>query len=343
MRYQTPSPDESVRGWCLPRNPSRKGLKVARYQQQDKIGEPRVLVVGETLTDILHQHDGTIEERPGGSCANVALTLGRLGRRPQLLTSLGEDQRGLDATAWLQASGVTVHAQRTARTSTATANLDADGAADYEFDIDWSLAVEEVCAIDMLHVGSIAATLQPGADAVTVLVDNCRDKALITFDPNIRPSLVENPDETRQRVLSLVNKVDVVKASDEDIAWLYPGEDMELVAHRWLASGPELVVITSGANGALAMSRSATIRVPAVPTIVVDTVGAGDTFMGTLIDALIAKGAFGSRVSQAISSMGSTEISELIADCARSAAITVSRPGADPPTRAELFEETYRS
>lgn len=316
---------------------------MARYQQQDKIGEPRVLVVGETLTDILHQHDGTIEERPGGSCANVALTLGRLGRRPQLLTSLGEDQRGLDATAWLQASGVTVLAQRSARTSTATAILDADGAADYQFDIVWNLAFEELCTIDTLHIGSIAATLLPGADAVEALVDNCRNHALITFDPNIRPSLVENPAQTRHQVQSLLERADVVKASDEDIAWLYPGEDIEVVAHRWLTSGPELVVITSGAGGALAVSRSTTIRVPAVPTIVIDTVGAGDTFMGTLIDALITKGAFGTRVSQAISSMGSTEISELIADCARSAAITVSRPGADPPTRAELFEETYHS
>lgn len=320
---------------------------MARSQQQNIADEPKVLVVGETLIDILHQRDGTIQERPGGSCANVAITLGRLDRRPQLLTKLGDDQRGRNATAWLQASGVTVHAQRTARTSTATATLDAGGAADYEFDIDWDLAletaVEEVCAIDTLHIGSIAATLQPGADTVTALVDICRDKALITFDPNIRPSLVDNPVETRQRVLSLAKKVDVVKASDEDIAWLYPGEAIEVVAQRWLSSAPELVVITLGAGGALAVSRSDTVRVPAVPAIVVDTVGAGDTFIGTLIDALITKGAFGTRVRKTISSMGSPEISELIADCARSAAITVSRPGADPPTRAELLEGTDRS
>ncbi|MHA7176160.1 PfkB family carbohydrate kinase [Arthrobacter sp. Sr24] len=126
---------------------------MATSQQQDIAGEPKVLVVGETLIDILHQRDGTIQERPGGSCANVALTLGRLDRRPQLLTNLGDDQHGRDATAWLQASGVTVHAQRTARTSTATATLDADGAADYEFDIDWSLAIEEAVRLVLAGLG----------------------------------------------------------------------------------------------------------------------------------------------------------------------------------------------
>ena len=297
---------------------------------------PDVLVVGEALVDVVHRADGSIDESPGGSPANVALALGRLGRRPRLLTSLGEDAHGRTVRAWLEASDVVLEGAPAARTSTAIAHLDALGAASYEFAIDWQIESDGVEAADALHVGSIAATLEPGAAAVAALVDRHRGRALISYDPNIRPSLIDDSASVRRRVLSLVERADVIKASDEDVAWLHPGERIEDVAQRWLRSGPSLVVVTLGSEGCLALAPGLEVRLPAVIVDVVDTVGAGDTFMAALIDGLLSEGAFGIRARNVLESLGEERLTSLLQRSAIAAAITVSRPGADPPTGSEL-------
>ena len=297
---------------------------------------PDVLVVGEALVDIVHRADGSIDESPGGSPANVALALGRLGRRPRLLTSLGDDRRGQAVRSWLEASGVSVQGRPAPRTSTAVARLDALGAASYEFAIDWQIELEGVEIADALHLGSIAATLEPGATAVADLLARHRGRALISYDPNIRPSLIDDGDAVRRQALSLIEQVDVVKASDEDVAWLHPGEDIGDVARRWSRSGPGLVVVTLGSGGCFAVAQGFEVRVPAVSVDVVDTVGAGDTFMAALIDGLLSEGAFGARARQVFESLEAERMTSLLHRSALAAAVTVSRPGADPPTRDEL-------
>lgn len=306
---------------------------------------PDVLVVGEALVDVVHRGDGSVDEKPGGSPANVAITLGRLGRSPRLLSSLGDDRRGREVRAWLEASGVVVQGRRAERTSTATAHLDADGAARYNFSIEWALALEDVEGAagaagaevaDALHVGSIATILEPGATTVSSVVDQHRDRALITYDPNIRVSLIDDADAARRRVTSFIERADVVKASDEDLAWLCPGEDVETVARRWATTGPALVVVTLGSAGAIAVTARARIEVDPESVDVVDTVGAGDTFMGALIDGLLAEGTFGVEARRTIEALDGEQLTFLLRRCARAAAITVSRPGADPPTGDEL-------
>ncbi|WP_127792574.1 carbohydrate kinase [Agromyces sp. LHK192] len=298
---------------------------------------PDVLVVGEALVDVVHRADGSTDESPGGSPANVALALGRLGRSPRLLTSIGDDPHGRAVRAWLEASDVSVQGTPAARTSTALARLDAQGAASYEFDLDWRIEASDVTTADALHIGSIAATLEPGATAVAELVDRHCGRALITYDPNIRPSLIDDRDAVRRRVLSLIERADVIKASDEDVAWLHPGEDIADVARRWSRSGPALVVVTLGSSGCLAVVPRFELRVPAIKVDVVDTVGAGDTFMAALIDGLLNEGALGSVALRRIESLGDSELlSVLLKRSARAAAVTVARPGADPPTRDEL-------
>ncbi|WOF21783.1 carbohydrate kinase [Microbacterium betulae] len=297
---------------------------------------PAVLVVGEALVDIVHRADGTISESPGGSPANVAITLGRLGRSPGFIARLADDERGRAVRAWLEDSGVSIDATAAERTSTATAHLDAEGAARYDFAIEWDVVPGTGTSADVLHTGSIAALLAPGADAVSALVDEVGPRALVTYDPNIRPSLIDDPDDARRRVRSFIARADVVKASDEDIAWLHPGEDPVAVAAQWTQSGPVLVVVTQGADGAFAAGAGRFVRVEAEPVDVVDTVGAGDTFMGTLIDGLVSAGAVGPGARDAVGALGDDELAALITRSARAAAITVSRPGADPPTRAEL-------
>ena len=296
----------------------------------------RILVAGEALIDIVHRSDGRVDEVPGGSPANVAITLGRLGREPHLLTRVGDDERGARLRGWLGASGVTIDGAPAPRTSTATARLDATGAARYEFAIDWDVDASALPAPDVLHTGSIGAFLEPGARAISDLVDRVRTSALITYDPNIRPTLVDEPDRVRGRVLSLVERADVVKASDEDLAWLHPGEDPLEVAARWSRASGALVVVTAGEAGAWATRGDAVLRAEPVRVDVVDTVGAGDTFMGALIDGLVAAGCAGAGGRDALRALDDGRLQSILTRSARAAAITVSRPGADPPTRAEL-------
>lgn len=298
----------------------------------------RIVVVGEALVDIVHRHAGAVDEAPGGSPANVALTLGRLGRAPVLITRLGADDRGDRLRRWLSSSGVAVTAVGAPRTATAVARLDESGAATYEFDLDWDLDGIDTAALStagLVHLGSVGAVLEPGASQLTALVGAAREGATITYDPNIRPALVSDPAAVRRRVAELVDLADVVKASDEDLAWLHPGRDAVEVARDWQARGPALVVVTRGADGAVAVTADGLISIPAVRTPVVDTVGAGDTFMGALIDGVVALGGAGAGLRRAGGIPG-IALEEVLGRAARAAAITVSRPGADPPFAAEL-------
>ena len=304
---------------------------------------PRVVVVGESLVDIVHRAGGAVDEAPGGSPANVALTLGRLGRAPILVTRLADDDRGRRVRRWLEHSGVAVDAVAAPRTSTATAVLDASGAATYTFDLEWDLgddvarlAEDAFASADLVHVGSVGAVLEPGAGQVAALVRAVHGRAIVTYDPNIRPSLVRDPQAVRARVAELIGIADVVKTSDEDVQWLHPGRDAIEIAREWVIGGPALVVVTRGAEGAIAVTADAEIVVPAVPTDVVDTVGAGDTFMGALIDGLLSRKVdLGARAPGG--GIRPDELEALLRRSAEAAAITVSRPGADPPRREELL------
>ncbi|WP_336629734.1 MULTISPECIES: carbohydrate kinase family protein [unclassified Microbacterium] len=298
-----------------------------------------VLVVGEALIDVVHRADGSVDENPGGSPANVALTLGRLGDRPVLVTALGDDMHGDRIRAWLAASDVEVAATTIARTSTAAATLAADGSATYDFDIEWRLEDDHsLPEAGVVHTGSIAAFLSPGRDAVLRLLERRRDTALLTFDPNIRPTLVGDREETRQIVGRYIALADVVKASDEDLEWLYPGQDALASAAAWQSRGPAIVVVTLGGAGAAAITDHGVVTVPGRPVDVVDTVGAGDTFMGALIHGLLRAGLGGADSRTELRALTADPVTSLLNLAATAASVTVSRPGADPPRLAELPE-----
>ncbi len=252
-----------------------------------------ILVVGEAIVDVVERPGGSRTEHPGGSPANVAVGLGRLGLDVVLATSIGDDAFGSLIAAHLIDAGVElgIGSRGPGRTSSAVARLDADGAATYDFDITWDPgAIEIPEAVDVLHTGSIAATLAPGADDVEALVERLAPTAIVSFDPNIRPALLPHRDDTVARVERLIALADVVKVSDEDLAWLSPDEASEDVAARWLESAPALVVVTRGAAGSSAFARAGRVDVPAESGTVVDTVGAGDSFMSGLLAALDREG-----------------------------------------------------
>jgi len=301
---------------------------------------PRALVVGEALIDVVHQRDGSVESHPGGSPLNVAIGLARLGREAHLLTWFGQDEGGAALRAHLEGSGVQLAAgsDGAERTSTAVATLDEQGAASYEFDIDWRLPPSSP-ELDPLvvHTGSIAAVLEPGAAAVLELVLAHRETASITYDPNMRPALMGSPEEAAARVEPMLEAADVVKVSDEDLAWYAPGRSLEEVLTEWVGRGPALVVVTRGGEGALAVtSRGVRVEVSAPPTSVADTVGAGDSFMGGLVDGLWSAELLGAGRREALHAIDADSLRSVLERCARIAAITVSRPGADPPSAREL-------
>lgn len=300
----------------------------------------RALVIGEALIDIVEREGRPLGEHVGGSPLNVAIGLGRLGRDVDFLTHIGDDERGRRIIEYVEASGVRlVPGSITAdRTPTALARLDENGAADYLFDIAWELAgTPEVAPPIVAHTGSIAAYLAPGCLATAALLDAYRPSATVTFDPNVRPALITDREQVVSRIDRLVEKADVVKASDEDLRWIDPALGPEKVAESWLASGPSIVAVTLGERGAFAACAAGLVRVPARPVQVVDTVGAGDSFMTGLIDALWALDLLGASRRSDLARIDTDTLEGVVRAAALASAVTVGRAGADLPDRAALL------
>lgn len=299
-----------------------------------------MLVVGESLVDIVRSADGADLEYPGGSAANVAVALARLGRPVRFATSFADDDRGRLVRDHLEKAGVSlaVDPGSVARTSTAVATLAPDGSASYEFDLDWRLAPTDGLdpAPKVVHTCSIGAVLQPGADDALELVTRLRQKATVTYDVNARPAITGVGPDTVEAVERVVAVSDIVKASDEDLAHLYPGQDLVDVVAGLRALGARAVVVTRGPDGAVWFGQRGAVEVGSVPVTVADTIGAGDTFSAAMIDALWTFDLLGAERRGALGQIGPDVVRKLLAHAARAAAVTVSRPGADPPYHSEL-------
>lgn len=208
-----------------------------------------------------------------------------------------------------------------ARTSTATATIGADGQASYEFDIRWQRLRADFGSLPrLLHTGSIAAFVQPGADSVLEIVASLPEDVVVTVDPNIRPALVGDARAARRRFEALGRFADIVKLSDEDAAFLYPEEALDAVVDRVLGWGVRIAAVTRGGKGAILASADGSVSIPAAPVEVVDTIGAGDTFMVGLIDGYLDSDVTD---DSALHALGSA--------AAALAAQTVGRAGADLP------------
>lgn len=291
-----------------------------------------VVVVGEALVDIVVSSGGSVEH-PGGSPANVAYGLGRLGAATALLTSIGDDPRGAAIEQHLRSAGVELlpGSKGPGRTATATATLASDGSAHYDFDIRWDLPrIAPATLPKVLHTGSIATFLAPGAAAIRDLLEQSHERCLVTYDPNIRPALLGSHFEAKTIFEQLVPFTEVVKLSDEDALWLYPRSSLEDISQHILDLGAGLVAVTIGAKGSLLTTAGAQVAVPPVTAEVADTIGAGDSYMSALICGLLMRGSDGLAPS-VLESLGRM--------ASRAAAITVSRPGANPPTAEELQAE----
>jgi fructokinase len=300
------------------------------------------VVIGEALVDLVGQRGSrTLVAHPGGSPANVALGLARLGDPVTLMTRLGRDAFGEMISSHLQESGVRVDAgpDDGVKTSLAVASL-AGGIATYDFRIEWDLGTLAPLPVETrcLHTGSLATVLEPGKTDVEDLMEleHQRGRVTISYDPNVRPALLGTPEEARPEIEKLVAISDVVKVSDEDLQWLYPDREDEEVARDWLGRGPVLVVVTRGGQGVYAVTADLELHRPATQVDLVDTVGAGDSFTSGLLDGLRRADLIGGQRRDALAAVDEATLVSVLDEASLVAAITCSRPGANPPTRAEL-------
>lgn len=297
------------------------------------------VVVGEALVDVVVPAAGETTEAVGGSPLNVAVGLARLEVPTLLITRVGDDERGSWVVDHVRAAGAEVAGTAVVpgtRTSTATARLGETGAASYEFDLVWDLAHHTLPDATALHVGSLGASLPPGREAVADLVRQAEERGLlVSYDPNIRPALMGDPEATWREVTELAAHCRLVKVSDEDLAALRPEEPVEELAHGLLRGSTELVVVTRGPDGASAYTSGITVHEPARPVEVVDTVGAGDSFMAGLLAVLdgwdVPEDGPG-----ALDALDEDHLRLLLGGALGAAAVTCSRRGADPPRRPEL-------
>ncbi|MCU1692176.1 MAG: Fructokinase [Frankiales bacterium] len=302
----------------------------------------RVVVAGECVVDLVAAGRRTWTSHPGGSPANVAVGLARLGVPTGLLARLSSDVFGGLLREHLTDAGVDLAlAVDAAEPSTlAVASLDDAGVARYDFWVegtaDWQWTDDELQVPDgvaALHTGSMALELEPGASRLVALLERSRDRLLVSYDPNVRLARRGPREAGLAAVERVVGLSDVVKVSSEDLAWLLPDVPLEDVLRRWRGLGPALVVVTDGGEGALALGAGAVLRVPPVPVDVVDTVGAGDAFTAGLLAGLDDAGLLDREALRAADDVALRGVLDLPA---RVAALTCGRAGAQPPTRADL-------
>jgi fructokinase len=303
----------------------------------------RFVVAGESLVDIVVPSggDASPQEAVGGSCLNVAVGLARLGVPTTLVTRLGDDDRGHRISAHVEDSGAALSPGSLVpgiRTSTATAHLDEQRAATYDFELDWDLPVPELPADARgVHVGSLGTVLEPGRHAVLDLVRRAVDSdVFVSYDPNVRPFFLGDREQAWRDVVALAGSATLVKLSDEDLRLLRPDASEDDVCTHLLEGGrTELVVLTRGGHGATAYAEGTVVPVVAPRVAVVDTVGAGDSFMAAML-AMLADWDVVDDGEGALRALDDSRVRLLVQGAVTAAAVTCSRHGANPPTRAEL-------
>jgi fructokinase len=292
-----------------------------------------VLVVGEALVDVVQRAGADPAPHAGGSPFNVAVGLSRLGVHTRLAAQIGHDAYGELLRARLETSGgeLELLVPAPVRTSSAIVTLAPDGGADYVFDLTWNPEhLPHPGEFDAVHVGSLGTSLAPGAQVVESLVAAADAIGVpVSYDPNVRLAVQPDHDQWRRVFATIAPHAGTLKMSDEDAAVLFPGENPRDLA-RHLAADGALVAITLGGEGAIVATadRLAFVKAPAIQ--VADTIGAGDSFMAAMLAWLAAR--------QWPISLAADDLDGVGAHAAAAAAITCSRPGADPPWSDELPE-----
>ncbi len=298
----------------------------------------QVWVCGEVVIDLIP--DGT-ERRAvvGGGPANTAKALSKLGIATQFIDGISTDKYGQMALKQLHKDGVLLDFVKFSDKPTCLAivSLNAKGGASYEFVIDDTATFDfshswlpdaTVSRPALLHIGTLVTAIEPAASVLFEWSSKVAKVAPIVFDPNIRPAVMIDRAKYVKQVERWISISNAVKVSDDDIYWLYPGQDLDKVAKGWLEMGPELIVVTFGDKGLAGYRKDSKISVDAKKVVVADTVGAGDTVGAILVEAIIEDG---------LDKLVNERLTSMLDRAAKAAAITVSRTGALPPSSAEIL------
>jgi fructokinase len=296
-----------------------------------------VWVVGEVLIDLIPKD---LERIPivGGGPANTAKALAKLGIDTQLIDGISNDKYGLMIKNELLASGIKLDCVKYSDKPTCLAIvlLSDSGSACYEFVIEstatfdftleWlpNLQTEQP---SLLHIGTLATVIEPGASVLFEWAQSVARVAPIVFDPNVRPAVLSDRDEYVKKVEKWVKISSVINVSNEDLNWLYPGKAIDEIVNEWLEVGVELVMVTLGDKGITAYRMNEQVSVDSVKVVVADTVGAGDTVGAVLVEAIVKNG---------LDRLTGEVLKSMLNRAVKAAAITVSRTGANPPSKDEI-------
>jgi fructokinase len=309
---------------------------------------PSVLVIGEALVDVVYGINGEIKNIPGGSPANTAVALARLGTKTYMKARTSSDQFGTEIRNYLTNQNVNLDYSLVvdSPSSVIDAVIQKDGSAKYEANLNgaadygWTFAElnQEIDRdIQIIQLGSLTSYVEPGATNVEKWFAQLRqsDKYLLTFDPNIRHPLDgQNEKDVRNRAKRLASLSHVVKASDEDLNWIFSNDNPKDSAINIIKSGASLVFVTLGKKGAFVVNKELEIiEVPAKEIEVIDTIGAGDTFAAALITQLLENSWIN---ENELEKLKTTDLTAILTNCALAATITCSRQGANPPHRHEV-------
>ena len=316
-------------------------MKNTNNIEKSKKSQPsyHALVVGEALVDIFTPYEGKTINVCGGSPANVALGLGRLERPVYLATWIAKDSNGNFIKNHLEESGVklTLGSENADFTSTAKATLDKNGNATYDFNISWQPVKPINQHPIILHVGSIGAILQSGKQTVKQIIEEYKNTATITYDPNIRPTIIGDRNSVYKEIINLATQSDILKASHEDMQWLEPNKTHAEFADFLISKGVSIVVITLAEKGVWVKTKSGITKTyPTSAKHVVDTVGAGDSFMAGIIDGLWSQELLGKVAADKLAQINEQQLDYIINHASKIAAITISRKGANLPYLIDL-------
>ncbi len=294
-------------------------------------------VVGEVLIDLIQDKINHVAV-VGGGPANTAKSLAKLGVKTYFIDGISNDEYGQMAKAELLSANVLLdYAQYSNKpTCTAKVQLSASGSASYEFVIEGTATFDfsdhwlpdpQSLKPSLLHIGTLATVIEPGASVLFKWAQSVANVAPIVFDPNIRPAVLGDRGEYVKKIERWVAISTAVKVSDEDLNWLYPSKAIDEIVNEWLEVGVEIVVVTLGDKGITAYRENEQISVDVVKVDVADTVGAGDTVGAVLVEAIVNNG---------LDKLTGEVLKSMLNRAVKAAAITVSRTGANPPSKEEI-------
>lgn len=307
----------------------------------------KILVIGEALIDVIHTPDGQVQNIVGGSPANTAVALSRLGINTFMKSRTSTDEFGKIIRKYLENEKVdlSIGVIGDEPSTVIKAFIQNDRSAKYEANLigasDFGWTNKELdfdkSNFTFVHLGSLTSYVEPGATEVEKWFSQLRKETnlLLSFDPNIRHPLDgQKAKEVRERAKRLCSISHIVKASDEDFEWIYETSDHKTCAKNLINSGTEIVIITKGKNGAWVLKKDGNdFEIPAKDVEVIDTIGAGDTFSAAFLAQLIGKNITS---VERLRNLKNSELEAVLQNCAHASGITCSRKGANPPYQNEV-------